>query len=218
MKVGIIAPIKFLDKYCITNIQYCLPHLLCKNKEYREFYTNRQREGNTIILDCRNPTWKREPASPNEVGLSLKLINPTIIVAPSQMFNSLLSRDLYREFLTKFPSLSYKTVRCLEGTSKEDAKEYFKEPIAIPSHMYNYVLGKAWGPQTIFVENHLNLEELDRREGILVTSLPVRLGLRGRLLSNYLPSPPSLTFYEEENKYPEITGKNVEETIEYYKA
>ena len=217
MKVGIISPIDFLSKYCITDIQYCLPKLLVDSKEYRDFYIGRQKKGNTLILDCRKLTWKREPEDFRVIKEALKIINPSIIITPSYMFNLKGTKEIYKEFKKVFKS--DKILRCLEGTSEEDIKKYPKdESIAIPSHMYRYALKKPWGPQTVFIENHLSLEELDGMDGILVTSLPIKLGLQGRLLSDYLPSPPSLTFYEEEDKYPEITAKNVEETIEYYKS
>ena len=58
MKIGIIAPINFLEKYCITDIQYVLPKLLVEESQYRTFYAERKRQGDTIILDCKDPHWK----------------------------------------------------------------------------------------------------------------------------------------------------------------
>lgn len=216
MKVGIIAPIKFLGKYCITNIQYCLPDLICGNKEYREFYVGRERIGDAIILDCRKPTWKREPADFDIVKKALSVIRPTIMVSPSYMFNTQATINIFKEFKKRFRFNNI--IGCLESTSKDKIKELGKVPVGVPSHMYRYALEYKWHPNTIFIENNLHLEELDNREGILVTSLPIKLGLQGRLLSDYLPSPPSLTYYEVEDKYPKITMQNIKETIEHYRT
>jgi hypothetical protein len=217
MKVGIIAPIKFLDRYCITNIQYCLPSLLVTNVSYRNFHKKRKAKGNIIILDCRKVAWKRKPEDFEVIGKALELIIPDIIIAPSYMFNSQASSKILKEFVTEFPSISTKVIKCLEGASEKDLLYFpWTKELAVPSHMYRYLSIIKSTPNTIYIENHLNLEELSGKDGILVTSLPIRLGLQGRLLSDCRPSPNSLTFFEEEDKYEKITRKNVEDTIEFY--
>ena len=215
MKVGIIAPINFLHIYCITDIQYVLPRLLVEEPEYRNFYLERKTRGDTIILDCKVPGWKREPEDFNLIRKALELITPEIIVAPSHMFNAKPSREIHKKFLKEFPFWKKQIVGCTEGTSKSDLRYKKGNFIAIPSHMFRFL--DKLPLNSLYIENHLNPEELEGREGILVTSLPVRLGLQGRLLSDYKPAPESLTFYEEEDLYPKIILKNVEEIIEYHK-
>jgi len=214
MKVGIIAPINFLDKYCITNIQYVLPRLLVEESKYRNFYLDRKSKRNTVILDCKVPGWKREPEDFNLVKKALELITPEIIIAPSHMFNAKLSKEIHKKFLKEFPAEKTKTVRCIEGTSESDLRCKKGDLIAVPSHMFRF-LGKL-PVNSLYIENHLDPKELEDKKGILVTSLPVRLGLQGRLLSDYKPAPESLTFYEEEDLYPKITLRNIEEIIEHY--
>lgn len=219
MKVGIIAPIKFLNDYCITSIQYCLPSLLCSNETYRKFYIKREKKGNTLILDCKKVNWRREPEDFEIIRQALKLISPDVIIAPSYMFNSQESSKILEKFINDFPSIATKVIKCLEGASEEDLLYFpWTKELAVPSHMYRYLPIIKSTSSTIYLENHLNVEELDRKEGILVTSLPVRLGLQGRLLTDYRPSPTSLTFYEEEDKYQKITKKNVEDTIDFYEG
>jgi len=220
MKVGIIAPIKFLNEYCITNIQYCLPSLLEDSKEYRDFYIGRKGKGDIIILDCRKPGWKRKPEDWNLVWTALEHLKPSIIILPSYMYNEKETSIVANSFKRDLRRLGVKLAGCLEGTSISEVKKCMRslkdvDMYAIPSHIYN-ICKKLDGKPLIYIENHLALEELDGLDGILVTSLPVRLGLEGRLLSDYLPSPPSITFYEKEDKYPMITEKNVEEAVEHY--
>jgi len=215
MKVGIIAPTNFLERYCITNIQYVLPRLLVEESRYRSFYTEKKKQGDTVILDCRVPDWRREPEDFNLVRRALELISPDIIVAPSHMFNAELSKETHENFLNALPEHRSKVIRCIEGTSEKDLKFGREAFQAIPSHMFRFL--EALPTKALYLENHLNPRELEGREGILVTSLPVKLGLQGRLLSDFKPSPKSLTFHEEEDMYPKITLRNVEEIIEFYK-
>lgn len=217
MKVGIIAPIKFLEEYCRSDVQYCLPCLIVNEPKYRHFYAKRASMGNTIILDCRQIGWKREPEKLSIVEETLHHLTPTIVISPSCMFNSKRTRETQEEFIYSFPQLKNKLIRCIEGTSKEEIdKIKDKERIAAPSHMYRYLSNLELNSHTIYIDNHLTLDELQGKEGILVTSLPLRLGLQGRLLSDYKPAPPSLTFYEDEDYYPKITKRNVAEALEYY--
>lgn len=215
MKIGLISPIKFLDKYCITDVQYCLPSLLVNSEPYWKFYQGRKKKGDIIILDCKKLGWRREPEDFRTIELALGLLKPNIIIAPSYMFNRLASLEVYDQFRKEFPGLK-NVARCIEGGSEEDMK-IVGGTLAVSSHMYKYIGDVKLGPNTIYIENHLCLNELDGRKGILVTSLPIRLGLQGRLLSDWKPSPNSLTLFEEEDNYPKIIAKNVQDTIEYYK-
>ena len=218
MKVGIIAPIKFLSAYCITSIQYCLPSLLVTDATYRAFYKKRKSRGDTIILDCRKVNWKRIPEDFEVIKGALRVVEPNIVIAPSYMFNTQASSKMLVEFMGKFSLIKAKVVKCLEGASEEDLLYFpWTKALAVPSHMYRFLPIIKSTPNTVYLENHLNVEELVGKEGMLVTSLPVKLGLQGRLLTDYRPSPPSLTFYEEKDEYGKITSKNIEDTIDYYK-
>lgn len=217
MKVGIIAPIKFLDNYCITSTQYCLPSLLVESKVYRDFYVRSKKRENKLILDCRKVSWKRVPEDFDVIRKALSIVVPDVIIAPSFMFKTQESSEILKSFMSKFPSTATKVVKCLEGSSEEDLLYFpWTKNLAVPSHMYRYLPVIKSTPYTIYLENHLNVEELEGKEGILVTSLPVRLGLQGRLLTDYRPSPTSLTFFEEEDKYEMVTKKNVEDTVDFY--
>lgn len=219
MEVGIIAPIKLLKECCITNIQYCLPSLLLESKEYLFFYEDKVKQGCTLFLDCKKIGWRREPEILDIVKKSLKLITPNYVILPSHMFNKNKTIGIQREFLKKLRG--HKLVQCLEGTTKEEISDCLtalpEMEIIIPSHNINTCKDISWSGPITYLDNHLNIEEIKNREGdILITSLPIRLGLQGRLLSDYRPSPPSLTFYEEENKYPTIIKRNIKEVIRYY--
>ena len=220
MKVGIISPIKTLRKYCTTNIQYALPKLLVDSKEYREFYQEQSERGNYLILDTCKVGWKREPEDFSIIGKALTLVHPSLIITPSYMYNLKKTLEVVKDFLHSFTPNA--VAGCLEGTSQEEILTCVRElnipkvtTLAIPSHLYRIQSEVNHNGLTIYLENHLNVEELDSLDGILVTSLPVRLGLQGRFLSDYLPSPLSLTFYEED-KFPEVIKRNIDETVRFY--
>ena len=135
------------------------------------------------------------------------------------MFNKNKTIDIQKEYTKKLKG--HNLIACLEGTTQgELLQSIFASPKdihAISSHIINTFHGIVRAGPIIYIDNHLNLEEVeDHEDDTLITSLPVRLGLQGRLLSDYRPSPSSLTFYEEENKYPVILRKNIEEVLRYY--
>lgn len=220
MRVGIIAPIKFLKEYCITDVQYCLPSLIINSETYRNFYLHRRELGNIIILDSTKIGWVRKPEDIRVVQEALKILQPSMLILPSYMFNYRKTIQVASEWTGRIRGL--KLVGCLEGASLQEIRKC-REKIkgvnqyAIPSHLHNIYKITKHGSPLVYIENHSWVEELSTSlDGILLTSLPVRLGLQGRVLSNYKPRPPGLTFYEEEDKYPTITRKNIEEALIYY--
>jgi mRNA-degrading endonuclease RelE of RelBE toxin-antitoxin system len=219
LEIGIIAPIKLLEECCVTNTQYCIPELLLNSKTYLSFYKKKESKGDKILLDCKKLTWKRIPESLDIILQALKLITPTYIILPSYMFNKEKTIEVQKEYKKRLKG--YKLIYCLEGTNEKETLDYLKlNPkvrITIPSHNINTCKNINWGYPVIYLDTHLRIDEIQPNDtNLLLTSLPVRLGLQGRLLSDFKPSPPSLTFYEEENNYPAILNKNIEEVIRYY--
>ncbi len=220
MKVGIIAPISSLRNHCTTEIQYCLPRLLVKEASYLGFYRQKVDEGNLVILDTKKMGWQRQPEDISIVEEALSLIDPSLVITPSHMYNVSKTLSSATNFLNRLHPSG--VVGCLEGTNREEIEECARalkemgiKTLAIPSHLYRTVTTLEHNGPTIYLDNNLNIQELDGREGILVTSLPIRLGLRGSLLSDYLPSPPALTLYEEE-KFPKIIKRNIKEMLKFY--
>jgi len=204
-----------LDKYCITEFQYCLPKLIVESKKYRNFYSKHQNV--FTIMDMRKMGWKKEPEDFGIVEKALSMVTPDLVILPSYMYELGRTLEVGRRFLEEFKPKH--VAGCLEGTTYEEVeacKDCLKEmgvgAFASPSHLY-----KTYKEDVqVYIENHLHIKELGGLDGILVTSLPVRLGLLGRLVSDYLPSPPSLNFYEEENNFPLIVERNIKEVLTYY--
>ncbi len=219
MEVGFISPIEMLDKYCLTGIQYCLPSLYLASKRYQNFYKRQKK----VILDCRKIGWKRQPEDFTTIQEVIYELHPEYVVAPSYMFNAEKTFLVFQEFIDKIDLGLSNEVACLEGTNIREIlnlKDKLEGNLfAIPSHLYNMLLSSReidWSKEYIFIDNHRSCDELYGKKGILVTSLPIRLGLEGRLLSNNLPAPPSLNFHEDKDRYPMIISSNIKETLKMY--
>ena len=223
VKVAFIVPIEFLDKYCgRTGVEYCLPRLLVENETYRTFYKGREKAGDYIILDSRKPGWKRCPEEYPIISQALELIYPKLIIYPSHMYNTLKTVSEAEIFISTFSVIG---AACLEGASEDEIKycENIIRPIytfAIPSHTYAVRTGVLnWDKPIVYIENHLRIDELESvkaSNGILATSLPFRLGSLGRIMRDYLPSPPSIDFFSKEDPFPKIVERNIKDTLEYY--
>lgn len=218
MQVGIIAPVKLVKKYCVTKTHYCLPYLLSTESTYRKFYQEKAKEGCKVYIDCRKPHWKREP---EDLELcreaSIHLPKSIVYILPSYMYNLKATLEVTKEYLVSLPG--FEVVGVLEGTSEKEVLECKLQleklgisKFALPSYLYRLTNLEV----EVYIENHLHIEELRHTSGVIFTSLPIRLGLQGRLLSDFKPSPPSLTFKEEQDQYSEITKQNVRETIRFY--
>ena len=225
MRLGIIAPAAMLETYCITKTHYVLPSLFLENETYRNFYLEASKKGHLIILDSKQVGWKRAPASIEMILECLQQITPRYIITPSYLFKTKDSLEVTKQFLSlpQIKGLNPETTRvvgCVEGTTEEECLNYKKELrqlglnlFAYPSHIYNTYKG----PKGIYIENHSRLEELQGCEGILVTSLPIRLGLKGMLIPDYFPTPGSLDFNTVEDPFPGIIKKNLQKAVKFCK-
>lgn len=229
MKVGIIAPTKMMAKYCNTYHLYCLPELVIEDKRYYTFFKERSLSGKFIFMDSVKVGWKREPISNYILDRALDMINPAGLILPSYSFNLPATLEVAKETYERYKTYSYLLVSCLEGTNYEEvgkAVEYLPQTDmrAIPSYLLKIVkegleqvqLGQEVVNNVVIIENQSNVYEAYGFSGLLLTSLPVRLGLQGRLNSNYQPSPETLNYKEEEDNFPSMVRENIEEAIRFY--
>lgn len=225
MDIGIIAPIKFLNRYCITRIQYCLPELLLDSKEYFDFYSSCLVGEERVILDCRTMDPIKKPISQSILKEVLERFKPTLIIMPSNAYS--LSKTLVtQEDFLNIDYIGYwkgarKLIACLEGTNElevlryQDAWTGYK--LAIPSHMYIVTRKMLKAPRGYFIENRNDPYEITNGKGILLTSMPIRLGLEGRLNSLGPTTSSTLNFYLQEERFETVIEKNIEDLINHYK-
>lgn len=175
-------------------------------------------------MDCKSLYWQREPEDIYVVGDALLLVRPTYIIYPSYMYDIKATLALIEAYTELFNRYRLRSIPCVEGASREGFKRclesYKSKEIAIPNHTFGLFDQTIIKDRfVIYIDNCKMAEELvGYGDGILVTSLPIRLGLLGRLLSNPKPMPPSLT-YTEDVELPaleRVIDRNVKEMIELY--
>ena len=223
MRVGIITSPKML-KYSTTDIHYCLPRFIVEDLRYRKFFQSKLDKGDAVITDLVEPGWKRKPERLLVIEEALQYLTPTHIILPSLMFDSKKTTELIEKFGSLLDGVRAPKIACVEGADFGAIAGMLTalrhcRIIAYPSHLYRLhtpIIERDKGQSVIYIDNYRCVDELSGiKEGILVTSLPIRLGLAGRFLSDYSPAPPHLKFDEEE-KFPAIIRKNVQEVIEHY--
>lgn len=230
MQVGFISPISVLDKYCsLTRVQYCLPELFLSSNSYRHYYLSRRQQGDIVVVDSRRIGWRRVPSPIDETLKTVEELAPQYVVMPSYMYDVVRTERAQQEFQEALSKYEERLVYSLEGVTRQSVLQFFRKVrkrgvapmIAIPSHISRVLrFTPIQAPLITFfyLDNWEDPFETPIREGrqdFLFTSLPIRLGISGRLLTDNKPTPPSLTF-QEEDRYPDITIKNVKEVLEYY--
>jgi len=219
--VAIISPIKFLSDYCnTTRLQLCYTDIAIKNPEYVNFYCEKVKSGNIVILDS-SPRIPRSPISEVFTNEIIKKINPTYVVLPDVDFSwekTCLLIEEYREVST------VKTIGVLQGVDEKSIKMCYKEikdycdviglPVSNEKVMNrNDIIRKLKiDKPCIFLGVYKNpIEEIPVCNNIigLCTDLPVRLGIDLRKLFEYYPEPPVLDFYLDEIPLPELVSSNI---------
>ncbi len=124
MKIALIAPIRFLNKYCTTGSQLCYANLLGESSEYFKFYSGRVKAGDTVFLDL-SPILPRKSFNLDLYMEIVRLLRPSFTVLPNVDYATdktlLLSHEFARDI-----GKGTKYVGVLQGTSLTDIKRCYK--------------------------------------------------------------------------------------------
>lgn len=225
MKASIIAPIKFLNKYCITNFHVCYADLILSNEQYRNFYISRVRAGHTVILDHSNLIPRVSYGYQEFMG-AFKLLKPDYIVLPSKEFNS--SKTIGLTILRKSDYKPAQTIGIATGVDIRSLRECFSSvrlhvdvvgflPSVQMIKEFPSLLEENRDTKFIFLGTYRNpLREIPSYPNVIgcCSDWPLRLGIDLRKLSEAYPQPPELDFNIDEELMPEITEENVELFLE----
>lgn len=232
MEIGIIAPTNLIKKYCLTNIQYVYPSLFKTDEDYAVFHLQKRWEeyDNTItIVDCSRPGWKRVPESLLNCLPAIRELQPHYIITPSYTYDIKKTLEIEEAFKESILSASEDSVLvpCLEGIKLEDIIECYNLRknfiVAIPQTTASY--GKAdlaraslrGVKKYIYLDHYTKLTDIEpRHNDFVISSLPLRQGLQGRLLTDPNPPPLTLDLRPQEDKYPDIVKYNLREMVNYY--
>lgn len=230
MQCGIIAPIKFLDKYCsLSKFQFCYGTLVLENEIYRNFYKMRKTAGDVIVMDYSSILPRKlDLIRPDNFLEAAKLVKPTVIILPSVDFQPSKTVFLAKEFREYYyPDSRTRCVGVIQGTTLEQISSCYKairkfcDIIGLPS-TNELVAKRKWIIKklkilepTIYIEVHSNpTEEVPVANNVIgiCTSYPLRLAYETRPLSDFSPTPSPLDFYSDRD--PKLGLINVEDYLE----
>jgi len=230
MNVGIIAPIAMLDKYCKGSIQYCIPAWLLDNDKYFDFYARKVLDSNNIvIMDTRTKDGKRQPEDEDITVAAGESLRADMVITPSVAFHKERTIAEFFKFRNSDWGSSFMKdglIGCVEGATLEEVvscASILKDHVsyyAVASHLLSFIRENLVSDKpVVYIDNRTSPWEINMKRGdIMISSLPVRLGLSGRLNNNYMPSPGPLNMLDSRDDYPTITMQNVDDFISHFKG
>jgi len=221
MKAAIIAPIKYLNDYCtLTDCQLCHAHLILENSSYRDFYIDRVKRGNLVVMDCAFQI-PRKALGGNALVEAVSHINPTYLVLPDTDFSYEKTVQASLDFVSR---VKVKTVGVLQGYDIKTLGKTYRalrahcDLIGLP-HSNEKVMKREWIIRKLKIQEpcfylgtYSNpLEEVPVDSNVIGVSsdFPVRLGLDLRKLTEGYPEPLPLDFYLETISMPELVMSNI---------
>lgn len=224
MKVGICAPINYLD-LCVTKVYPCYAKFAVTSEKYLNFFRSKKGMG-TVILDT-------SPKLPRENNLDVlfhasRLIEPNLIVLPSRDYSYDRTVGLAQSFIQR-SGADRLYIGVVQGNNLDTLlkcytalKEYCSviglpsvlEAIAKRSEIVRDLHIKE---QVVLIEVYTNpYEEIHQQSNtVMLTSLPIRLACDSRRLVEYSPTPPPLDYEAPKGELPvELAQDNIEEYLE----
>lgn len=234
MKPGLIAPICFLEKYCLqAPLHLCYSSLVGNSPRYRDFYWGRSRDPvSTVILD-HAPLLPRRLRGPyTNLLLALEAIRPTYVILPSSDHSSRVTIRLSKAFLSKYlgtlGKYNTKPVAMVQGYDTDDLKRCYQElkglvpVVALPENIERLLprnelvrslrIKKPFFYLGVYRDLFDEFPEHSNALGA-VTSMPLRLAYVGRSLSELYPTPPPLNFFLDKEPLPELAERNVKQYL-----
>lgn len=227
MRVAIIAPTNFLNKYCCrTGMQLCYASQLLIDSKYEEFYRNRRKAGDIVIMDS-SPKVPRELMDPKSFWAAYWKVQPQYIVMPSSDYALGKTVATAKEYYTTYKGMC-KTVGVLQGANLDEIKEChrriarFSDIIGLPMScekivkrikLFNCI---KFTKPVLYLEvfyNPTNEFPVNHRSMGIATSFPLRLAYELRSLEEYRGYPKLLNFGLKEEPVPELAERNVKEYL-----
>ena len=230
MKVAIIAPIKFLRKYCITKFYLCYADIALWSTDYLNFYRERAKT-DFVILD-HSPKIPRKPLLNSVYLEAIREIAPGAVVLPNIDYSCTKTLSLSTEFYERYIPLGGKgpypkLIGVAQGTDLKEIKKCisgFKnmvDLIGLPSSCERFIPRYRLLPlisrPIIYLEVYSDpyKEVLGNKLVVgICTSLPLRLAYDLRRLIEFIPTPKPLDFYKETEPLPELAKENVGEYLD----
>jgi len=233
MKVAIPTPTPLLREYgTLSNYHICNPELILESEEYLNFYRDRKRLGDFLILDSTG-SMPRENITSSALFELARTLEPNLVVAPDWDMNFVRTVKETANFLRKYKEDLKKSgigvLGMVQGATMEQCLTCYGsfyrqvDAIGLPRSMEASV-GRVEFLRRVRTKKPIHIfgihsnpeEELDALVGLgrdnivgVSSDLPIRLGLLCRLLDEIRPEPPPLDFNSNYNPFPDFTKRNI---------
>jgi hypothetical protein len=214
MDIGIICPPSKIRHYSKSRFHYALPTYLINNKVYLRFMLEKLGEGENVFIDLIKPGKERVPESIEVIEKVLDLIWPTDFIMPSYSYKHEETMSLCEKLKTDYRIEGYIVPELM---NKEKIEEMFRhKKVCIPRHL-SPVVQDIDLRFPIYIEHKSPYALAKKERGIFFTSMPIALGIEGRLLKYYRPCPSTCNW---DIPIPELQEKmimtNIFDLIDYY--
>lgn len=222
----VIAPKGLLETFCTTGTHVCYISVLETYKDYRDFYIDKSKKGESVILDHSTGLNRISP-NIKEILKWIDIIQPKAVVLPD--FNYQKDRTLKESFklLKSLETYNISTIGVIQGVSLDEIISCYEEfegkvsVIGFPAGLEKissrndilYMLGVK--EPCVYIEVYKSLlVEKPRHSNVelMWSSLPLRLAYEGDYISRVRVSLPDLDF--SSHYIPEHAKINIQEYID----
>ena len=115
MRAAFVSPVQYLnDVQSFSDYHLCLTHLVILNRRYREFYKNRSKLNDYIILDNGAVEKSGRSVPMRDIVTAAILIHPTVVVLPDFLFDG---KKTLTELKTALRSPALRLLRSNKSTA-----------------------------------------------------------------------------------------------------
>jgi hypothetical protein len=209
VRLAVIPPVAYLEDFS-TNYHLVLAHLYATNETYRDFYNSRVEKGDWVILD--NGCAELGEAIPGKELFRLAAdLNPNVLVCPDVLRDGLKTRELTEEFIKtwrgKLKDGGIALMAVPQGKTREEWLDCFETFNEMKEVEWLGISKYCPGERVELLEqiklsvkkkcHLLGMAETEGVNSILKekafsfaystdTAIPVKLGLQGLSLEQYL--------------------------------
>jgi hypothetical protein len=235
-ELATVVPTILLEKYCSGGgLQLCYASVAQKEERYLEFYADRSKKGDMVLLD-HSPKVPRAPVSPDLLVEMIGRIGPRAVVLPNMDLTPEKTVSLSEAFVSEHAELTEEVefIGMLQGYDMESLGwcssrlagmcEYLGLPASVEKveKRHNVIEELGITNKAIYFEVYDDpTAEIPWDHNVIgiATSWPARLGIDLRPIDQYRPTPKPLNFAlrgltEEQGKFIDWNIKEYRRRIE----
>ena len=222
MKLGMISPVPLLKKYSSRfPLQYIYCTVALDKQNYKNYYKNQSLLDRTLLVEWSPnlPRGSDKSFDPRAYRRIVNELHPSLVVIPSKDYDYLTTIESAIKFCASstwkdYPIGNY--IGLIQGTNEKEILECYScyrqlgiSNIGLASPLELVILRRDLikvlnpisGIGIYFIETYADILSEIPTQPVrgFCTSFPIRLGLEGRTISDWGPTPPPLDFNKEED-------------------